>query len=185
METKAEGEQKPTKPMPAEDVIKVLEGLAGVAVEAWVVGGWGIDALRGRQSRPHSDLYLIVAADGPTLQRARAALTALGYSRQLEEELPDNGPMSRRLVAVNSIGQCIDMHPVNLSMALFAPGAAHRALLSTPLVVGRLGAHPVPCVSAEVHLALKMFHERLSPLREKDHKDIALLQRLTGRRQEQ
>jgi len=172
--------RRPYESMPAEDVIKVLDGLAGAAVETWVVGGWGVDALLGHQSRPHSDLDLIMAADGPALQRARATLSALGYSRQLEEELPDNGPMSRRLVAVNSLGQCVDIHPVNLSTAPFAPRAANGSMLSTPLVTGRLGAHPVPCVSAEVHLALKMFHERLSPLGEKDHDDIALLQHLTG-----
>lgn len=171
--------RRPYDCMHAEDVIKVLEGLAGVAVETWLVGGWGVDALLGRQSRPHSDLDLIMPANGPALQRARAALSALGYSRQLEETLPDNGPMSWRLVAVNSIGQCVDMHPVDLSAAPFTSSAANRAMLSTPLTMGRLDTRPVPCVSAEVHLALKVFHQRLSPLQAKDHKDIILLQRLT------
>jgi lincosamide nucleotidyltransferase A/C/D/E len=173
--------RRPYDAMPAEDVIKVLEQLTRADVETWVVGGWGVDALLGRQSRPHNDLDLIMAADGAALWRARAALTALGYSRQLEEELPDKGPMSRHLVAANGIGQCVDLHPVNLSAAPFTPGAADGTLVPTPRVVGRLGGHPVPCVSAEVHLALKLCHERLSPLQAKDQEDIGLLQGLTGR----
>lgn len=163
--------------MPAKEVIKVLEGLADANVAAWVVGGWGVDALLNRQSRPHGDLDLIVAAHDPTLQRAGAALRRLGYSRQFEEELPDHGPMSRRLMADNSIGQLIDLHPVNLSLPPFAL-SGDGAPLSAPLVVGRIGGHRVPCVSPEVHLALKALHELLSPLETKDQKDIALLQSL-------
>jgi lincosamide nucleotidyltransferase A/C/D/E len=40
-----------------EDVLEILAALDGFGV--WIGGGWGIDALAGRQTRPHDDLDLM------------------------------------------------------------------------------------------------------------------------------
>src|SRR3954469_20281113 len=51
----------------AVHIYTVLED-AGVAV--WIDGGWGVDALLGRQLRPHKDLDIAVAwRDVGTLRR--------------------------------------------------------------------------------------------------------------------
>jgi lincosamide nucleotidyltransferase A/C/D/E len=39
----------------AEDVLAVLDRLGAAGVAVWLDGGWGIDALLGRQSRAHAD----------------------------------------------------------------------------------------------------------------------------------
>ena len=52
----------------AEDVVDLYSGLLARDVQIWVDGGWGVDALLGRQTRPHKDLDAIVAfEDLPSL----------------------------------------------------------------------------------------------------------------------
>jgi lincosamide nucleotidyltransferase A/C/D/E len=41
--------------MTAEDIVELYSGLLARGVQLWVDGGWGIDALAGRQTRPHKD----------------------------------------------------------------------------------------------------------------------------------
>ncbi len=54
----------------AEDVVDLYSGLLARGVQLWVDGGWGIDALVGRQTRSHKDFDAIVAfEDLPALTR--------------------------------------------------------------------------------------------------------------------
>jgi lincosamide nucleotidyltransferase A/C/D/E len=70
----------------ARDVLAVLDLLARAGVEAWVDGGWGVDALVGERTRPHSDLDLVVPL--PALDAVLAALAAAGYARVLRDWRP-------------------------------------------------------------------------------------------------
>ncbi|MDQ0908982.1 hypothetical protein QFZ22_004967 [Streptomyces canus] len=45
--------------MDADDVLHVLNLLRRAGTEVWIGGGWGIDALVGRQTRDHRDLDLM------------------------------------------------------------------------------------------------------------------------------
>ena len=63
-------------PMTETDVAALLDGLA-ISSEMWVAGGWGVDALLGRQSREHRDLDLIVSSTQSAL--VRELLGRLGY----------------------------------------------------------------------------------------------------------
>ncbi len=169
--------RRPYDAMSSDTVIKLLDGFASIDVPVWVIGGWGLDALLGRQSRSHSDLDLLVAADSQILGRALTMLSSLGYSRQFEEAWPAaDDPMTRRLVAANNIGQSVDLHPVDLSGPTFSTCEPDAAATPTTLTTGQLGGRTVPCVSAEFHLAQKRFHEQREPLSAKDHRDIAMLQ---------
>src|SRR5687767_4821663 len=42
--------------MEARDVIDILSMFEQAEIDAWVEGGWGIDALLGMQNRDHGDL---------------------------------------------------------------------------------------------------------------------------------
>jgi hypothetical protein len=54
----------------AEDVVELYSGLLARGVQLWVDGGWGIDALLGRQTRPHKDFDAMVAFENlPALTR--------------------------------------------------------------------------------------------------------------------
>lgn len=63
-------------------VVSLLESLAG----HWVCvdGGWGVDALLGKQSRPHDDLDLIIKAK--FANDVFDALTNRGFLRQTERD---------------------------------------------------------------------------------------------------
>lgn len=73
--------------IPAERVIETLLALDQAGIAIIVVGGWGIDALVGRQLRSHGDLDLI--ADERQFDRAAGALREAGL-RDLEPR-----PLSR------------------------------------------------------------------------------------------
>ena len=45
----------------AEDVIELYSALRAEGIRVWVDGGWGIDALLGKQTRPHKDFDAIAA----------------------------------------------------------------------------------------------------------------------------
>ncbi len=47
----------------AEDVIHIYKGLMMNDIQVWLTGGWGIDALLGKQTRPHKDLDVIMLLD--------------------------------------------------------------------------------------------------------------------------
>jgi lincosamide nucleotidyltransferase A/C/D/E len=92
--------------MRATDVLTVLDRLERERIGVWLDGGWGIDALVGRETRPHEDLDLVMSRDD--LSRARAVLADLGFEHDpsVEPGLP------ARLVLIASDGRRVDVHPV-------------------------------------------------------------------------
>lgn len=67
-------------------VTELLGRLQAAGVLAWVDGGWGVDALLGVQTRPHSDLDLVIPR--PHLAAARQVLGALKFT-VLRDWLPN------------------------------------------------------------------------------------------------
>lgn len=89
--------------MDAGRVVDLLERLTSLGIPVWLDGGWAIDALVGRQRRPHDDLDLVGAlADVPRIQ---AALGDCGYA------IVDGGD-PRIVVLVDDVGHQVDVHPV-------------------------------------------------------------------------
>ncbi|MBO0731850.1 MAG: hypothetical protein J2P57_21505, partial [Acidimicrobiaceae bacterium] len=62
--------------MRADEVLGVLDRLDERGIDAWVDGGWGVDALIGRQTREHDDLDLVV--DMKAVDRVRCLLVEDG-----------------------------------------------------------------------------------------------------------
>ncbi len=63
--------------MRAADVISLYRALTAAGAPVWLMGGWGVDALVGRQTRPHHDVDLLV--DVGDLERLRLCLVELGF----------------------------------------------------------------------------------------------------------
>lgn len=56
--------------MEVQDVVDLYNLLRENDIEAWIDGGWGIDALLGKQTRPHKDLDIaIYHKDKPELRK--------------------------------------------------------------------------------------------------------------------
>lgn len=71
-------EQEPDAGMRLGEVMAVLTDLRQAGCRCWVAGGWGVDGLVGRQTRPHRDLDLAVDAEHEAA--ALGALSMLGYA---------------------------------------------------------------------------------------------------------
>lgn len=154
--------------MTAEDVLEILAALHGADV--WIGGGWGVDALVGRQTRPHDDLDLMHRVDQEP--QVLAALAAIGFEETLSWR-----PV--RFVLTDPAGRDIDLHPLRFA----ADGSAEQSSL-TPgepfrypancFVTGTILGTTVACLSAEQQLH---FHQGYEP-RERDLHDLALLRTL-------
>ncbi|MFB9378308.1 nucleotidyltransferase domain-containing protein [Kineococcus gynurae] len=156
--------------MELDEVRAVLDALVPVG-PVWVAGGWGVDALVGRVTRPHRDLDLLVRAEDE--RAVLAALDGLGYAVET-----DWRPVRVELVAPGR--GWVDVHPLRFD----AVGAAVQAGLdgaefSYPadcFVTGSLAGVEVGCLSVRRQLA---FHEGYEP-RAVDRHDLALLTDLRG-----
>jgi lincosamide nucleotidyltransferase A/C/D/E len=64
------------------DVHLYLDLLDVLGIEAWIDGGWGVDALLGAQTRPHADLDIVIQeADAPALCSALLDLSHVNIPR--------------------------------------------------------------------------------------------------------
>ena len=156
--------------MTLDEVLRVLDALDGAQVCWWVLGGWGVDALVGEQTREHRDLDLAVDLD----QWDTALQTCTGLAYAVET---DWWPVR---VEVASPEGWIDLHPVRFDEA----GDGVQAGLDGEtydyprrhLTTGTLGGREVRCVSAEWQVRV---HHGYDP-RPQDLHDLEVLAGLTG-----
>jgi lincosamide nucleotidyltransferase A/C/D/E len=47
----------------AQDAVAIYQRLVDAGVLTWIIGGWGIDALLGEETRPHKDIDILVLVD--------------------------------------------------------------------------------------------------------------------------
>jgi lincosamide nucleotidyltransferase A/C/D/E len=155
--------------MAAAEVHRVLDALADAGCRTWVAGGWGVDALVGRQTRPHRDLDLLV--EDACLHEALAALGRLGY-------LVETDWLPIRVEVAAPGPRWVDLHPVAFDddghgMQAGPDGTAFEYPAAC-LVTGRLDGRPVACLSIDRQIEAHTGFE----LREFDRADLALLHRL-------
>lgn len=155
--------------MQAEDAVALLDRLRDHRVEVCVGGGWGVDALLERQTRPHSDLDLwLPAAD---LERLFIAFVASGVDRIF----PWPGDRPWNFVLHDGLRLRVDLH-------LYEPladGSIHYGAVVNGTVFpaealageGTILGVEVTCESAEWAMR---WHTGYSP-RAVDRHDVALL----------
>jgi lincosamide nucleotidyltransferase A/C/D/E len=153
----------------ADEVFGVLDALDGAGVRHWVGGGWGVDALVGRQTRSHRDLDLNV--DAADLDRCLEVLRVLGYAPETDW-LPSK-------IEVRAPGdRWVDVHPVT-----FGPdGHGKQPDLDgghfdyPPAAFGRgvIAGRGVPCITARQQ---RIFHTGYQH-RPQDVHDLAQLDEL-------
>ncbi len=157
--------------MSAAEVLAVVDAVERAGCTVWLAGGWGVDALVGRQTRPHRDVDLLV--DARCEAAALTALERLGWAVET-----DWRPVRVELVAPGR--GWVDLHPV----AFDEHGDGVQAGLdgttyeypAQDFTTGIVGGRRVGCVSAELQLT---YHGGY-PLRDVDRADLEQLRRLLG-----
>lgn len=155
--------------MTGHDVLRVLDALHVNGVSPIIEGGWGVDALLGRQTRAHVDVDLIVteAERDDTL----VTLDALGYDQVLDMA-------AGRLAISQRDGRTIDLHVVDAGLVQQTSDGPFRyadsMLQGRGLIVGR----PVRCLSAEGQVLTHADHD----LTEFGRADLFLLADQVGAR---
>jgi lincosamide nucleotidyltransferase A/C/D/E len=156
---------------PESRVLAVLDLVAEAGVRAWVAGGWGVDALVGKQTRRHHDLDLVMDDQPEQYLRLAAALTRDGFRAEKPEFNPGL-PMPWRHAWHHTDGHCVEVMPVPLHKPPFHMPSANQAQSSTgPFDQGVIGGRAVPCLSARLQMILHQGY----PTREIDVADVGLL----------
>jgi lincosamide nucleotidyltransferase A/C/D/E len=153
--------------MTAKDVLEAMQRLSEADIEAWLDGGWGVDALLEEETREHDDLDLVVelrSSDG-----AQQALKELGYEISVDER-----PTRLELKAPGS--RQIDLHTVIFDGS--GGGVQHlqdgRSYRYPPIGFtgrGKVASLTLPCMTAEVQLQCHMGYEPTAT----DRHDVNLL----------
>jgi len=146
----------------------MLDRLDAAGLSVWVDGGWGIDAVAGRQTRPHDDLDLVAPlAEIPALERE---LAALGYERA-------GGAPPMSFESVDAAGRQVDVHPVAEDGAYVTrEGGIWHYPVDGFAGRGTIGGRAVHCLTAEAQVVCRSGYDPVDP--ERHRRDLDLLQSL-------
>lgn len=152
--------------MEAAEVLRVLDALDSAGLKAGITGGWGIDALLRRETRPHGDVDLGVASEAVDL--AIDALRALGYTVAVDER-------PARVVLRSDSGQ-VDLHPIvwaadGSGVQIGLDGERFDYPAGSLEAEGEITGRIVRCGTPALQV---VFHSHYEP-REHDGRDIAAL----------
>ncbi len=154
--------------MTSRDVLALYEQTNAAGITIWIDGGWGVDALLGKQTRAHKDLDIAierkdVPAFRPLLERQGYTETHLEYARPWNFVLGDVQ------------GREVDVHVIVFDAqgnGLYGPveqGIMYPAASLTG--TGTIDRHVVRCISPEW---MVKFHSGYA-LTEKDFTDVSAL----------
>lgn len=147
--------------MEFQDVIDIYRLLEKNGITLWIDGGWGVDALLEKQTRPHEDLD--IAIQWKDIPKLREVLAQLGY-KQMKEDSKWN------FVLKNDIGHEVDVHAFifdNKGNVVEGIKYPKESLTGT----GKIDGQIVKCISPEY---MVKFHSGYK-LTEKDFQDVSAL----------
>lgn len=151
------------------DLLIVLEWIAQARIRFWLDGGWGVDVLVGRQTRPHRDIDLDF--DAAHTKQLLTLLTVQGYRITTDE-----GPV--RMELYHPEHGYLDLHPFELfddgTARQAAPTGGWYTFTADLFGTAQFAGQHIPCISVKGQL---LFHTGY-PLRDKDRHDIPLIQAL-------
>lgn len=146
-------------------VLHILNLFASVGVQVWLDGGWGVEALLGKITRPHYDLDLVLALD----DLPRAVETLVGNGLGIEEE-----ELGRVVLRDAEHGR-VDLHPVTFDAhgngVQVQPAESPMIYRGDGFVTGSILGRAVPCISAEMQVFVRLGYDRS----EKHRQDLIAL----------
>lgn len=149
--------------MSANDVIEIVRLFNQNHIEVYIDGGWGVDALLGRQTRSHADLD--IAVQHIFVPQIRTLLEPRGYSDVFRDDTSDCN-----FVLGDSQGHQIDVHSYTFdSVGNHIYGIAYP--FDSLTGIGSVNGHPVKCISPEW---IVKFHTGYN-FDENDYRDVKAL----------
>ena len=127
--------------MSAADVVGFVKLLREHAIEPCLDGGWGVDALLGRQTRLHADLD--IAVEHKDVPLIRALLEARGY-----RDVPRDNTRDCNFVMGDDEGHLIDFHTYTFDKngkLTFGLDYPPDSLIGS----GSIDGFPVRCITPE------------------------------------
>lgn len=154
--------------MNAADVIKLCQDLQNLGVRIWLDGGWGVDALLGRQTREHTDVDIIV--EGKHLRILQNHLQEQGY-----EPVERDDTCAWNFVLGDSQGREVDVHVINLDgqgNGIYGP-LERGMMYPAPALMGAgsISGLVVYCLTPEYQLESHTGYK----LKQKDYQDCLAL----------
>jgi len=154
--------------MMAADVVDIYSTLDGLGIQIWIDGGWGVDALLGKQTRSHKDLD--IALENQHLVRFEQFLASRGYRRTKREiERPFN------FVLADDVGREIDVHVISLDEkgnGNYGPPESGVMYPADSLTgIGMIHGCAVRCISPQWMVKFHSGYE----LTEKDYRDVSAI----------
>ena len=162
-----------TSGMTAVMVHWFLDRFAEANATVWLDGGWGVDALAGRQTRPHDDLDVMIPAGDS--QRLVAVLRRHGF-----EDVPTDDRVPENFVMGHPEHGRIDFHVFELradGSGIYKPGVEDWEMSAEELSAsGFVAGRKVRCLTAEYQVRSHHGYR----LGETDVHDLALLRDAFG-----
>lgn len=147
--------------MNSADVINLYKKLETMGIKILIDGGWGVDALLGKQTRPHEDLDIALQQkDVPELCKI---LEADGY-REVKRDSQWN------FVLGDPKGRKVDLHAFVLDERGNVVGGIPYPTASLT-GTGSIDGQSVRCITADCQVKSHSGYE----LRDKDFKDVSAL----------
>ena len=149
--------------MTAQDVVEFVKQCQERGIEIIIDGGWGVDALVGRQTRRHNDLD--IALEHKDVPQVRALLEAQGYT-----DVPRDDTRDCNFVLGDAQGHLVDFHSFTFDQAgniTFGVAYPFDSLQGH----GSIDGFPVRCITPKW---MVKFHTGY-PLDEGDYHDVKAL----------
>lgn len=159
--------------MSAADAVALYQGLEAHGVRIWIDGGWGVDALLGKQTRPHDDLDIVIQEKD--LAAMRSFLEAEGMC-----DSPRSDTRAWNFVLADARGRKIDIHVIvldNDGNGIYGPRQNGQSYPASALQAqGTIAGVSVRCTSPE----FQMKSRTSFALRDHDYRDARALAQKFG-----
>jgi lincosamide nucleotidyltransferase A/C/D/E len=154
--------------MTADEVVELYNQLASLGVKIWIDGGWGVDALLERQTRPHEDVDIVIQQKD--LLVLRQLLEDQGY-----QDVPRDDTSDWNFVLGDDEGHLVDVHVIvfdDQKNGIYGPVERGEFYPAQSLIgTGAIGRQKVRCITPEY---LVQFHTGYE-LQESDYRDVSAL----------
>jgi lincosamide nucleotidyltransferase A/C/D/E len=142
----------------AADALEITHALDRAGVRYSIEGGWGVDALLGRETRLHRDIDLAIPRE--SCDHATSALQVLGFRKDLNAA----PGLPARSLLIDDDRRQVDLHPLLFDAAgngwqHLSNGGWYLHNAADLWRDGTIEGAPVRCISPELQLIFRLGYQ--------------------------